>query len=335
VAGPVKVAVVAETKRGPNLEERTIRPITLEILSEARRLADAAGGSVGAVVIGPAKAGEPERLAKHGADRVVHVEGAPLESYAPEAYAEAVKRAVEALSPEALFFGATGQGKDLAPRAAARLKAGLASDCVGFEWQNGGLVARRPVFAGKAFAKVGFGPARPQIATVRPNTYKPSAEDAGRNAPVEKIALGDVKVRAHVAAFEATEGGVADLTEASIIVSGGRAMQGPDNFELLRRLCKPLGATLGASRAAVDAGWIDHSHQVGQTGKVVNPSLYIAVGISGAIQHMAGMSSSKIIVAINKDKEAPIFKIASYGIVGDLYQIVPALTEEFEKLLKE
>jgi electron transfer flavoprotein alpha subunit len=325
----VKVAVVAETKGG------AVRKIALEMLAEARRLAGAAGGSVGAVVIGPVGAGEAERLAKHGADRVVHVAGAALERYAPEAYAEAVKRAVGALAPDVLFFGATAQGKDLAPRAAARLGAGLASDCVGFEWKDGALVARRPVFAGKAFAQVGFGAARPQIASVRPNTYKPADADAGRSAAVETIALGDVRVRARVTAFEATEGGVADLTEANIIVSGGRAMGGPDNFELLRKLCKVLGATMGASRAAVDAGWIDHSYQVGQTGKVVNPTLYFAVGISGAIQHLAGMSSSRTIVAINKDKDAPIFKLASYGIVGDLYKVVPALTEEFAKVLKE
>jgi len=329
VAAPVKVAVVAETKGG------AVRKIALEMLAEARRLAGAAGGSVGAVVIGPVAAGEAERLAKHGADRVVHVDGAALERYAPEAYAGAVKRAVEALAPDVLFFGATAQGKDLAPRAAARLGAGLASDCVGFEWKDGALVARRPVFAGKAFAQVAFGAARPQIASVRPNTYKPAEADAGRSAAVETIALGEVRVRARVTAFEATEGGVADLTEATIIVSGGRAMGGPDNFELLRKLCKVLGATMGASRAAVDAGWIDHSYQVGQTGKVVNPTLYFAVGISGAIQHLAGMSSSRTIVAINKDKEAPIFKLASYGIVGDLYKVVPALTEEFAKVLKE
>ena len=329
MAAPVKVAVVAETKGG------AVRKIALEMLAEARRLAGAAGGSVGAVVIGPVAAGEAERLAKHGADRVVHVDGAALERYAPEAYAGAVKRAVEALAPDVLFFGATAQGKDLAPRAAARLGAGLASDCVGFEWKDGALVARRPVFAGKAFAQVAFGAARPQIASVRPNTYKPAEADAGRSAAVETIALGEVRVRARVTAFEATEGGVADLTEATIIVSGGRAMGGPDNFELLRKLCKVLGATMGASRAAVDAGWIDHSYQVGQTGKVVNPTLYFAVGISGAIQHLAGMSSSRTIVAINKDKEAPIFKLASYGIVGDLYKVVPALTEEFAKVLKE
>ena len=330
MANPVKVAVVAETKAG------AVRKIALEMLAEARRLADEAGGAVGAVVIGPCSAGEAERLAQHGADRVVYVTGAALETYAPEAYAEAVKLAVASLTPEVLLFGATGQGRDLSARAAARLGAGLASDCVGFEWKDGGLVARRPIFAGKAFARVAFGAARPCVASVRPNTFQPAAADAGRSASVEPIALGDgVKVRARVVSFEATEGGVADLTEANIIVSGGRAMGGPENFELLRKLCKVLGATLGASRAAVDAGWIDHSYQVGQTGKVVNPTLYFAVGISGAIQHLAGMSSARTIVAINKDKEAPIFKVATYGVVGDLYQIVPALTEEFAKLLKE
>jgi electron transfer flavoprotein alpha subunit len=173
------------------------------------------------------------------------------------------------------------------------------------------------------------------MATVRPNTFRPRDPDASRKAAAESVTPGQVKVRARVAGLEAGEAEVADLTEADIIVSGGRAMQGPENFEILRKLCKALGATLGASRAAVDAGWIDHSHQVGQTGKVVNPTLYFAIGISGAIQHLAGMSSSKTIVAINKDKEAPIFKIASYGIVGDLYQIVPALTEEVEKIRKE
>jgi len=329
MANPVKVAVVAETKGG------AVRKIALEMLAEARRLAGEAGGTVGAVVIGPAAAGEAERLAQFGADRVVHVTGAALETYAPEAYAEAVKVAVAALGPEVLFFGATAQGRDLSARAAARLGAGLASDCVGFEWKDGGLVARRPVFAGKAFARVAFGAARPQVASVRPNTYPAATADAARSVTVESIALGDVRVRARVVSFEATEGGVADLTEANIIVSGGRAMGGPDNFELLRKLCKVLGATLGASRAAVDAGWIDHSYQVGQTGKVVNPTLYFAIGISGAIQHLAGMSSARTIVAINKDKEAPIFKVATYGVVGDLYQIVPALTEEFAKLLKE
>lgn len=327
---PQTFAIVAETKDG------SVRKIALEMIAEARRLVgEAGGGTVAAVALGSLAAGEADRLAQHGADRVLHVEGATLKDYAPEVYAEGVRKAVEASKPDVVLFGATAQGRDLAPRVAARLMAGLASDCVGFEWKDGGLVARRPIFAGKAFAKVAFGSARPQMASVRPNTFQPIEADGARKATVESIALGDAPARARVVGFEKSEGEELDLTEANVIVSGGRAMGGPDNFEILRKLCKVLGATLGASRAAVDAGWIDHSFQVGQTGKVVNPTLYIAVGISGAIQHLAGMSSSRTVVAVNKDKEAPIFKVATYGIVGDLYQVVPALTEEFAKILKE
>jgi len=323
------IAVAAETKDG------AVRKTTLEALAEARRLADERGGNVAAVLIGTVAAGEAERVAQHGADRIVHVEGAALDAYAPESYAEALRAAVEVVKPELLLFGATAQGKDLAPRAAARLRAGLASDCVGFAWKDGALTARRPIYAGKAIATVAWSDARPMVASIRPNTFTPLAPDASRTAAVESIPLPETKVRARVTGFEKSEGEMLDLTEANIIVSGGRAMQGPENFEILRRLCGVLGATLGASRAAVDAGWIDHSYQVGQTGKVVNPTLYIAAGISGAIQHLAGMSSSRTIVAINKDKDAPIFKIATYGLVGDLYEVVPALTEEFAKALKE
>ncbi len=323
------IAVVAEMKDG------VVRKATLEALAEAKRLAGESGGSVAAVLLGAAGAGEALRLSQHGADRVVHVEGAALAAYAPEAYAEAVKAAVASLKPEALFFSATAQGKDLAPRVAARLRVGLAPDCVGFAWEGGALTARRPIYAGKAFAKVAWNAARPMIASIRPNSFAPLPPDTSRQAAVESIALGDVKVRARVTGTEKSAGEMLDLTEATVIVSGGRAMQGPENFELLRKLCSVLGATLGASRAAVDAGWIDHSYQVGQTGKVVNPTLYFAIGISGAIQHIAGMSSSRTIVAINKDKDAPIFKLATYGVVGDLYQVVPALTEELARVMKE
>ena len=324
------IAVLADIKSG------SARKITFEMLTEARRLVAAAGGgTVAAIAVGALGAGEAERMAHHGADRVLHVEGAGLDPYATEAHAEAVRTAVERAKPDVLLIGATAQGKDLGPRVAARLRVGFASDCVGFEWAAGDLVARRPIFAGKAFARVAWSAARPRIASVRPNSFTPAAPDPSRQAAVEAVPLGEVKARARVTGFEKSEGETVDLTEANVIVSGGRAMQGPENFELLRKLCKALGATLGASRAAVDAGWIDHSHQVGQTGKVVNPTLYFAVGISGAIQHMAGMSSSKTIVAINKDKDAPIFKIANYGIVGDLYQVVPALTEEIENAKRE
>jgi electron transfer flavoprotein alpha subunit len=322
-------SVLAELKDG------SARKITLEMLAEARRLAGDSGGEVTVFALGALASGETDRLAAHGADRIVHVEGEPLARYATEAYAEGVRAAVDRAKPDTLFIGATSQGKDLAPRVAGRLRVGLASDCTGFDLRDGDLVAKRPIFAGKAFGKVAWSKARPRIATVRPNTFAPLEPDSTRKVQVETIALAKVEPRARVVGFEKSEGEMLDLTEANIIVSGGRAMQGPDNFELLRKLCKVLGATLGASRAAVDAGWIDHSHQVGQTGKVVNPTVYFAVGISGAIQHLAGMSSSRTIIAINKDKDAPIFKIASYGIVGDLYQIVPHLTEEFQKALKE
>jgi len=322
-------AVVAELKEG------SARKVTLEMLAEARRLAGDSGGEVAVIALGALAPGEVERLASYGADTVVHVEGESLSQYATEAYAAGVKAAVDRAKPGTLFLGATAHGKDLAPRVSARLRVGHASDCTGFELKNGDLIARRPIFAGKAFAKVAWSAARPRMATVRPNTFTPMEPDQSRIAEVEKVPMPDLKPRARVVGFEKSEGEMLDLTEANIIVSGGRAMQGPENFEILRKLCSVLGATLGASRAAVDAGWIDHSHQVGQTGKVVNPTVYFAVGISGAIQHLAGMSSSRTIVAINKDKDAPIFKIASYGIVGDLYQVVPLLTEEFRKALKE
>jgi len=321
--------VVAELKDG------AARKITLEMLAEARRLADASSGDVAVVALGALASGEAEKLASHGADRILQVEGEALAGYAAETYAAGVVAAVERAKPDALWFGATAQGKDLAPRVAGRLRAGLASDCTGFELRGGDLLARRPIFAGKAFGTVAWSAKRPRLATIRPNTFAPLTPDPSRKAPVEKVDLPAVKARSRVVGFEKSEGEMLDLTEANIIVSGGRAMQGPENFEILRKLCKVLGATLGASRAAVDAGWIDHSHQVGQTGKVVNPTVYFAIGISGAIQHLAGMSSSRTIVAINKDKDAPIFKIASYGIVGDLYQVVPLLTEEFQKALKE
>ncbi|TMQ58769.1 MAG: electron transfer flavoprotein subunit alpha/FixB family protein [Candidatus Eisenbacteria bacterium] len=324
------LAVLAELKDG------AARKITFEMLAEARRLSDASGGgTVGLIALGALGPGESDRLAHQGADHIYHVEGEALSGYAAEAYAEGVKVALDRARPDTLFIGATSQGKDLAPRVSARLRVGLASDCTEFAFHNGDLTARRPIFAGKAFGRVAWNAARPRIATVRPNTFTPLEPDTSRKAKVENVPIGPVKARARVVGFERSEGEMLDLTEANIIVSGGRAMQGPENFELLRRLCKVLGATLGASRAAVDAGWIDHSHQVGQTGKVVNPTVYFAVGISGAIQHLAGMSSSRTIVAINKDRDAPIFKIASYGIVGDLYQVVPLLTEEFERALKE
>jgi electron transfer flavoprotein alpha subunit len=219
----------------------------------------------------------------------------------------------------------TATGKDLAPRLSARLGAGLASDCVAFTVRDAKLEARRPTYAGKAYATVTW-KSEPQIATLRPNVFAVGTPDLSRKA--EKVgAAVDAAARARVVKTEATAVSKLELTEAQVIVSGGRGLKGPEHFHLVEELAGAFGGAVGASRAVVDAGWVGHQYQVGQTGKTVSPSVYIALGISGAIQHLAGMSSSKFIVAINKDPDAPIFKIASYGILGDVFEIVPKLTE--------
>ncbi|HDN79244.1 MAG TPA: electron transfer flavoprotein subunit alpha/FixB family protein, partial [Chloroflexi bacterium] len=237
--------------------------------------------------------------------------------------------------PAVVFLGATTQGRDLAPRLAARLGVGLASDCTSFDVDGDGkLLITRPIYAGRAIQTIKL-KTSPQMATLRPNVFPPAEPDASRQAEVEKLPVSVGEVRAKVVDFLKKESEEIELTEADIIVSGGRGLGKPEGFEVIRALAKVLGAAVGASRAAVDAGWIDHSHQVGQTGKTVNPKLYIACGISGAAQHLAGMRTSKVIVAINKDPEAPIFKVADYGIVADLYDVVPALTKAFQEVLKE
>jgi electron transfer flavoprotein alpha subunit len=224
-------------------------------------------------------------------------------------------------------------GRDLAPRVAARLGVGLAADCTAIEAEGGKLVATRPVYAGKAVQKVAF-PKTPAIVSLRPKVFAALAGDGRAAATVEalNVEFDPAKARAQVVKVVASAAGKADLTEAEIIVSGGRGLKGPENFAMIEALAEALGATVGASRAVVDAGWRPHSDQVGQTGKTVSPKLYVAVAISGAIQHLAGMSSSRCIVAINKDPEAPIFKVADYGLVGDAFEVVPALTEAVKRL---
>ncbi len=244
----------------------------------------------------------------------------------------AVAAAIEKTQPSAVLFAASALGRDLAPRVAARCGVGLASDCTALTVDGGALVATRPVFAGKAIQKVGFA-RTPAMATLRPKVFAPGS--GGGPATVEPLEFAyDAAASARAVVMEVAEssGGKVDLTESEIIVSGGRGLKGPENFPLVEQLADALGATVGTSRAVVDAGWRPHSDQVGQTGKTVSPKLYVAVGISGAIQHLAGMSSSRCIVAINKDPEAPIFKVADYGIVGDLFEVVPALTEAVKKL---
>jgi electron transfer flavoprotein alpha subunit len=302
-----------------------LRRASLETVSEARRLAAPLGATVTTVVIGPGSEALAAELTAQGADRVVVFDDAALGAYATESYARALVQAIGEAKPSVVLVPFTAMGKDLAPRVAARIGAGLASDCVALEVKDGRLVARRPMYAGKAYATVEWA-GEPQMATLRPNVFPLGPKDAGRAGEVVRGTV-DASSRARVASVNATSQGKVQLAEAQIIVSGGRGLKGPENFHLVEGLAEALGAAVGASRAVVDAGWVDHQLQVGQTGRTVSPSLYVACGISGAIQHLAGMSSSKYIVAINKDKDAPIFKVADYGIVGDLFEVLPRLTE--------
>jgi electron transfer flavoprotein alpha subunit len=311
------------------LKDGKLRKPAQEALSEARRLADASGRQVGALFAGGSTAGA-EEAAQYGADVILKAEGPELAAYSSDGYARILAAAVQAKGATVLLAAATSTGKDVAPRVAARLGAGYAADVTGLAMKDGKLQAQRPVYAGKALATVDFESAI-QVATTRPNVF--AVVPCPKAGVVENLAPGTGDFLAVVKEILAKAGGKVDLTEADIIVSGGRGMKEGVNFKLLEDLAEALGGVVGASRAAVDAGWgIPHSLQVGQTGKVVSPTLYIACGISGAIQHVAGMSSSKFIVAINKDPEAPIFKLANYGIVGDLFEVVPELTKAAKAL---
>ena len=311
------------------LKDGQLRKPSAEALSEGRRLADASGKQLGALFVGASCAGAAD-AAKYGADVILTAEGGTLASYSSDAFAQVVADAVKAKGATVLLAAATAVGKDVAPRAAARLAAGYASDVTGLSMVDGKLQAVRPVYAGKAFATTSFASAV-QVATTRPNVF-PLAEKAGAGA-AEAVAAPAGGFKSVVKEILAKASGKVDLSEANIIVSGGRGMKDGANFGLLEALADAIGGVVGASRAAVDAGWgLPHSMQVGQTGKVVSPTLYIACGISGAIQHIAGMSGSKFIVAINKDPEAPIFKLADYGIVGDLFEVVPELTKSAQSM---
>ncbi len=311
------------------LKDGQLRKPSAEALSEGRRLADASGKKLGAIFAGASCAGSAE-AAKYGADVILCAESPTLASYSSDAFAGLLADAVTAKGATVLLAAATSVGKDVTPRTAARLGAGYASDVTALSMVEGKLVAVRPVYAGKAFATTSF--ASPvQVATTRPNVF-PAAEKAGAGA-AEALAAPAGGFKAVVKEILAKASGKVDLSEANVIVSGGRGMKDGANFKILEELADALGGVVGASRAAVDAGWgLPHSMQVGQTGKVVSPTLYIACGISGAIQHIAGMSGSKFIVAINKDSEAPIFKLANYGIVGDLFEVVPELTKAAKAL---
>lgn len=313
------------------IREGAARKVSFELITLAHKLASALGGKVEGAVVGSQVRGVAETLAGAGVTQVYVADDASLAQFSPEAYAAALAQIVRQADPALVLMAASGHGKELAARAAAKLGLGLATDCIDARIESGTLFLIRPIYAGKAIATV-RAKSLPVMATLRPNLF-PVSETNGSMAPLTTVAVPEVVSRSKIVESIKGEAKGVDLAEAKIVVSGGRGVKGPEGFEPLRQLSHTLGAALGASRAAVDSGWIDYTHQVGQTGKTVSPQLYIAAGISGAIQHLAGMSSSKVIVAINKDPEAPIFKIADYGIVGDLFQVIPELDKEFKDLL--
>ena len=321
------ILIVAEGRDG------TLRKVSYELVTVANEMAKGLGGAVEAATLGSDIGKCAESLAKTGVSKVYQVDDAAMATFAPEVFTAALSEVIKKAQPAVILFGATGFGKELGASVGARLDLGLITDCTSFTVDGGTLVMKRPVYAGKAVATV-KPKSLPVMVSIRPNIFAPAAEGSA-SAPIEKANFTAPTPRAKVVEKVKKEAVSVDLAEAKIVVSGGRGAKSAEGFEPIKQLAKTLGAAVGASRAAVDAGWIDYSTQVGQTGKTVAPQLYIALGISGAIQHLAGMSSSKVIVAVNKDPDAPIFKVADYGIVGDLFDVVPVLNEEFKKVLSE
>lgn len=322
------VLVLADVRDGK------LRNVSMESLAAAKRIAD--GGSITAAVLGSYGKELADTLAHHGADRVIVVENKELDQYTTDAYFQTFKKVVDHVKPDAIFTGHTAVGRDVSPRLAARLGAGLISDCTQIEVVDGQVTFTRPIYAGKAFVKkvVKDGVI---FATLRPNNIPAEEPDLSRVAQVEELSVDlapdSLRTIVKEVVKKSTDG--VDLSEASVIVAGGRGVKSEDGFKPLQELADLLGGAVGASRGACDSNYCDYALQIGQTGKVVTPDLYIACGISGAIQHLAGMSNSKVIVAINKDPEAPIFQVADYGIVGDLFEVVPLLTEEFKAILSD
>ena len=319
-----KILVLGETR------DSSLRNVSFEAIAAAKTVAE--GGEVVGVIFGESVAEIGKELIHYGADRVIAVEHELLKQYSSDGYTQGLLAVIDQESPDGIIFGHTSMGKDLAPRVAGKLSSGLISDAIGVEEAGGNIVFTRPIYSGKAFEKriVTDGLV---FATIRPNNIDPLEHDPSRTGDVSTISVDikDLRTVIKEVVRKATEG--VDLSEAKVIVAGGRGVKSEEGFEPLKELANVLGGAVGASRGACDAEYCDYSLQIGQTGKVVTPDLYIACGISGAIQHLAGMSNSKVIVAINKDPEANIFKVADYGIVGDLFDVVPLLTEEFKNLL--
>ena len=323
--------VYVETK-----EDGSAKNVGLELLTPGRDLADKQGGKLVAVVIGSGVDAAVNDAPPHGGDQVIVVDAPEFKDYTTDAYTAAMYYLIEKYGPTTLLIGATPDGRDMGPRLACRIKTGLTADCTGLDIDpdSGNVAWTRPAFGGNLMATILCPDHRPQIGTVRPGVFKKSAPvEAKAEIIREEFHVAPEQIRTELLeVIREAAGELVDLEGADIIVSGGRGVGGPEGFAPVKALAEVLGATVGASRAAVDSGWISHAHQVGQTGKTVAPKLYIACGISGAIQHLAGMSGSDCIVAINKDPDAPIFDVADYGIVGNLFEVLPALTEEIKKL---
>ncbi|WP_209124604.1 electron transfer flavoprotein subunit alpha/FixB family protein [Alkalihalobacillus sp. BA299] len=321
------ILVFVETKG------QKLRNVTLEALSAAQQVAD--GGTIQAVLLGTDfEKDVPKILAEYGANQIYSVKDEQLNQYTSEAYSQAFVQVVEELKPDVILCGHTAIGRDFSPRVAAKLNLGMISDITKIDLNGDELVFTRPIYSGKAFAKKRV--IKDTIyATIRPNNITIIKPEKSKNANIINLHVSIKPLRTIVREVLTSATGGVDLTEAKVVVSGGRGVKSAKGFEPLKELASVLGGAIGASRGACDQDYCDYSMQIGQTGKVVTPDLYIACGISGAIQHLAGMSNSKVILAINKDPEAPIFKVADYGIVGDLFEVVPLLTEEFKKLIEE
>lgn len=317
--------------------DNQLKKVTLEIICEARKLADSVGTELAVILMGENLTGLTGDLFIYGADKVILADDPKLKNYTTGPYTRILADLIVRFKPDTVLMGHTAMGSDLAPRVAERLKTGLVSDVTAIHNSGGELIFERPIYAGKALTKARIIGTGSKMVTVRPNSMDICVSRPGWSGVTLPAEVGfeskDLQQVIKDITKKVAKG--VDLTEADIVVSGGRGLQGPQGFRILEELAGVLGAAVGASRSAVDAGWCDHHSQVGQTGKVVSPTVYIACGISGAIQHFAGMSSSKIIVAINKDPEANIFKRADYGIVGDLFEVVPELTKEFKRLLAQ
>ncbi len=325
------VWVFAEQREGK------LQPVGLELLGEGRRLADTLGEELAAVIFGRDMESSARELIAYGADKVYLVSHEKLHRYECGVYTKVLTDLIKEQKPEIFLFGATTLGRSLAPRVATRLRTGLTADCTGLEIDKEKRLLRqtRPAFGGNIMATILCPAHRPQMATVRPKVMKKLSPDSSRKGEIIKVGadINEEDITTRILDLIREETKVVDLQEAEIVVSGGRGLGKAENFKLIEELAEVLGGAVGASRATVDAGWIPSYHQVGQTGKTVQPKIYIACGISGAIQHQVGMRSSDIIIAINKDPGAPIFNIATYGIVGDLFRVVPLLTKKFQEAL--